>query len=247
MLYSNDPKPDQEECQKIKELIYETAPKFQNAQSIEAFFELYQTMAEEPSLLRVVNIQKSPEVDPALIEELKRRNYPADFVDLMRKRGNFYIEFGSGRMNDLSFYLECADSNKCMLTRHGYLRFAGDGGGNWWVFDLKNPDNPIGFADHNEVWWDVEEATETLGENYDVWYDSETGEYSNDQGIDLSLAFDAEHNVLLDSPYFRKHFEEAVETDEATSFLDWLKAMMEKQFKELADLANFDYPEKEKT
>ena len=224
--------------------VYDTAPRLHAAASIDDFFELYQAFATTSSAVDSFSfIEQSPTVDPAWIATLEERQYPADFITLAKKLGNYHIEYGSMVFSSLAHRLRESRAENSLLTRHGYLEFAGDGAGNLWVFDLRQAGAPVCAANHDELWWWTNEAALILSDHFGVRASNNAGEHTNPNGLDLEKIYTPSGDINLDSPYFRQYFEETITAHEAPTLLGWLKATLEEAFVELSEEVEFDYPQ----
>ncbi|ROS18408.1 hypothetical protein EDF65_2804 [Chryseobacterium nakagawai] len=151
-------------------------------------------------------IDKESPVNTAKIDILKRHNYPEDYIEWCKKYGQYNIGLGI-TLSDVSDVLSNIENEYYSLqVKNNYLYFATDGSGNDFAFDANEPGHPIRIFDH-DGYITLDSISDIYSEVFGFYFDDETKEYVNPEGLDVSLIFDENGEYKADSIYIKNYLQ----------------------------------------
>lgn len=217
-------------------MVDEWKPKLESISSIQDFMEFCKSFEEKSGLGRPIGIDRSGEIDVKQLEELKKYDYPPDFIDWHTHFGNYdlWLEGNVDSLNTVINTLKRIKEGDAedLLLANGYLPLTSDGGGNFYLFDTNK--QKIAFADHDNVYMgsDSRLLWEMYGEFYDFWQEQD-GTYHNNKNLDLKQIFDSENQFIKTSPYIKKHLTKNIKGKGVTNFLGLLLKLTKRALEDI--------------
>ncbi len=191
-------------------------------QDVDSYFEFLRHFEKEAKTPRPVQITEKELVTTEQLEELKKRDYPEEYIQWAEKYGHYSIWIDAATISSVKDVLGESNGYYSLLPPNKYQIFASDGSGNMFAFDGNKPGNPIRFFDHNS-YVSTESIEELYSEAYD-YYETKDGTVVNSANLDSSAIFDPEANYRNDSKYIREYLvdPEVSKPMAASHFLDFL-------------------------
>ena len=168
---------------------------------------------------------------PEDIKRFEDLGYPQDFINWHKIAGH-YVQFEDTRLNTTKSVLEEIDAGYYeALQPNGYLILTVGYGGDAYVLDTNDTENPIKLVSHDSTYTSNDALEELYSEEHEFWYDDEKESYHNPNNLNVDEIIKDDEYILTAS-YVKEHLKENIEVVEGNSFLDFVVKQSIQTFKE---------------